>query len=96
MFGLNRAHSTRCSARRHAFFFFWRFGELVPVSHAMLPAQAMRQVQFPRDDRHESKPDDRQMEYDRLTKPGGVFKSRPMPMGAVFIAALDDTCGYSI
>lgn len=30
MFGLNRAHSTRCSARRHAFFFFWPFGELVP------------------------------------------------------------------
>ena len=37
--------------------------------------------------------DDVQMEYERLSKSGVVFKSEPKSAGTAIIAVFDDTCG---
>jgi catechol 2,3-dioxygenase-like lactoylglutathione lyase family enzyme len=39
---------------------------------------------------------DCQAEYERLTKLGVVFRSKPTPMGPVTTATLEDTCGNLI
>ena len=40
--------------------------------------------------------DDVQKEYDRLTKLGVVFRTKPTQMGPVTLAVFDDTCGNLI